>query len=53
MGKLSKSLSWDLSIWNDIEEYSKENEKGINESAEELMKEGINSWKNKKEKVKK
>jgi len=41
-------MSWDIDTWKNIEEFSKENGKEFNDAAEELVKEGINNWKNKK-----
>lgn len=46
----SKSISADTNIWNDIEEYAKENNKNFSEATGELLKEGINIWKSKKKK---
>lgn len=49
--RTGKSISLDNTIWNDIDEYAKENDiKDFSEAAEELLREGINIWKNKKKK---
>jgi hypothetical protein len=50
MTKFGKTMSWDMDTWKDIVEYSTESEKDLNDAAEDLVKEGIVAWKNKKKK---